>query len=266
MSKNIKLSVLITTMNGWIARVKKELLPQLKNVDEVIISHQIMDEKTSPEKESLGKNIKYVFMKDKWVSKNRNNALKYATGDICHICDDDLNFIEWFEDIIKNAYIENKSDLISFQANNPKWQKHFQVKEWKHNRFSVLKLWSWWVTFRRAILNEKNISFDENFWLGTKYPVWEENIFLMDSYKAWLDMIHIDKSIVIHPDESSWFDYKNREDLIVARIKLFKRLFWFMWWVLAVPYFSFLHYKFYKKYFSFWQFFSLSLKSLGNGN
>jgi hypothetical protein len=50
--KKLSLGILIVTMNGGIKRVKKELLPQLKNVDEIIISHQITDE-TLPETHSL---------------------------------------------------------------------------------------------------------------------------------------------------------------------------------------------------------------------
>lgn len=265
MQNNITLSILITTMNDGIYRVKKELIPQLKNIDEVIVSHQITDKNIKPETKSLGNNVKYVFMREKWLSKNRNNALKYATADICHICDDDLNFLAWFEKTIKNTYQKTWAEIITFQAENDQWKKHFPIKEWKHNIFSILRLWSWWITFDRKKILEKGISFDENFWLGTKYCVGEENIFLTDCYKWWLSMYHSDKSIVIHPDESSWIDYNGREDLIIARVKVWKRLWWFFWWLVVIPYITVFHYKYYKKYFSIWSFFILSCKSLWNG-
>ncbi len=262
MKNNITLSILITTMNEKIERVKNELIPQLKNVDEIIISHQITDKNIIPEEDSLGDNIKYIFMREKWLSKNRNHALKYATSDICHICDDDLDFVDWFEEIIKNTYRRLDADLISFQAQAPNWKKHFPVKKWKHTRFSILRIWSWWITFRREILAKNNIVFDENFWLGAKYPVWEENIFLTDCYKKWLKMYHSNEAIVIHPEESSGIDYKDRQDLIIARIKLWKRVLGIFWGIIAIPYFTLFHYKYYKKYFDFWKFLSLSCKSL----
>ena len=270
MNKELTLWIIITTMNNWIKRVKKELLPQLKNVDEIIISHQIIDKNIIPEKieelKKYHKNIKYSVLNEKWLSKNRNNWLKLAQSDIIHICDDDLNFKNNFVEIIKEEYLKNKNaDIITFQAENEKWEKHFQVKKWEHNRFSILRIWSWGITFKRNKVLEKNISFDENFWLWEKYPVWEENIFLTDCYKKWLKIYHSDKSIVIHPDESSWIDYKNREDLVIARIKLFKRLFWFLWWFAWIFYFTILHYKYYKKYFSIKKFIILSFKSLVNG-
>lgn len=249
-------------MNSSIERVKKELLPQLINVDEIIISHQITDSSIKPETIDFWENIKYLYMFEKWLSKNRNNALKNAKSDIIYICDDDLNFLDWFENIIKQSYKNNNFDIITFQAQNEKSKKHFSIKEWKHTRFSVLKVWSWWITFKRKSILENWLRFDENFWLGTIYPTGEENIFLTDCYKKWLDMYHSDKPIVIHPDESSGINYN--ADLIIARIKVFKRLFWFIGWFTWVFYFTILHYKYYKNRFSIVQFFILSFKSLLN--
>jgi len=201
-------------------------------------------------------------MFEKWLSNNRNNALKNSKSDICHICDDDLNYIDWFEDIIKNEYQKSNYDIITFQALNNKKENHFKIKEKKHNKFSIMKVWSWGITFRRESLYDNNILFDENYWLWTKYPVWEENIFLNDCFINWLKMYHSNKSIVTHPDESSGILY--REELIEARIKVFKKLFWLLGWFLWVFYFTILHYKYYKNNFSPVEFFILSFKSLFN--
>lgn len=118
MEKLPTLGILITTMNDGINRVVSELLPQLKKVDEIIISHQITDNITQPYKDSLPPRVKYVYMFEGGLSKNRNNALKYSTADICHICDDDLNYLEGFEEVIKNAYGSSDADIITFQALN----------------------------------------------------------------------------------------------------------------------------------------------------
>jgi hypothetical protein len=260
MTKKLTFWVFITTMNDWIDRVLKELLPQLKNVDEVIISHQITDNKIKPKEWKLWKNIKYFFMFEKWLSKNRNNALKNSTTDICHICDDDLNYIPWFQDIILQEYNKTNFDVISFQVENEKWKKRYNIIKWKYNPLSVLRVWSAWITFNRKKILENNILFNEDFWLWTKYPVWEENIFLHDCYKKWLKMSHSNDSIVIHPDESSWIDY--RKELIIARIKVFKKIFWFIWWFAWAFYFTIFHYKFYKNKFSILEFLKLSFLSL----
>jgi hypothetical protein len=84
--------------------------------------------------------------------------------------------------------------------------------------------------------------------LGAKYDTGEENIFLKDCYDKGLTMWHSDKAIVIHPDESSGIQY--RKELIIARIKVFKRMYGFIGGVAAIPYFTILHYKRYKSKFS----------------
>jgi RNase H-fold protein (predicted Holliday junction resolvase) len=68
--KNLSLSILITTINENILKVKKTLLPKLiknKEVDEIIIAHQIFDNKTKPEKLLTKENVKYLSLFEKGV-------------------------------------------------------------------------------------------------------------------------------------------------------------------------------------------------------
>ena len=86
--KKLKIGILITTTNDKIKRVEKELLPQLKSADEIIISHQIFDNKTKPSKNLSKGKIRYFYTYSKGLSKNRNNALKNSKADISklHAC------------------------------------------------------------------------------------------------------------------------------------------------------------------------------------
>lgn len=261
-NKNPTLWVLITTMNSGIDRVKSNLISKLSDADEIIVSHQITDSDIYPEKESLGDNVSYHYMYNTWLSKNRNCALKASYSDICHICDDDIEILPWYVDIIKEAYKNNDSDVITFQAINEVWELHFNASEWKHNSVSILRIWSWGVTFSRNAVLEKNILFDENFWLWAKYPVGEENIFLHDCHRLGLKTQHINYPIVMHPTESSWHNY--RDELVISRIKLWKRMWGKFGWVAAVLYFTVFDYKHYKISYSPYSFFVLSCRSLMN--
>ncbi len=259
--KTIKITILITTLNDGIERVIKNLLPQLKDVYEIIISHQITDKNISPYLEELASNIRYKYIYDKGLSKNRNNALKFASGDICVICDDDLNYIENFDKIIKEAYFNNNfADIITFQAIDEKGNYHGKKikKIFKHNNISILNVTSWTITFKLNSIREKKIKFDENFGLGTKICVGEENIFLRDSIKKNLNLIYYPKIIVIHPKESSGLNY--RDELIKSRPKVFKRMFGFLGYVFSLIYFPIFHYKLYKKKYSFFKFIKISIK------
>ena len=61
------------------------MLPQLSEVEEIVISHQIFDNETKPSK-FTDKRIKYIVSYDPGVAKNRNIAIKESTSDIVHIC------------------------------------------------------------------------------------------------------------------------------------------------------------------------------------
>ncbi|MDR3168436.1 MAG: glycosyltransferase family 2 protein [Candidatus Peribacteria bacterium] len=220
--KKLTLGILINTMNEGIERVKEKLLPQLTHVDEIIISHQITDERT-PEKEKLGKKVKYVYMYDKGLCKNRNNLLKHATADICHICDDDLHFVPGFEEDILRVYERNHSDVVTFQAVDELGKPHYYKKDGKHSVFSIGKIPIRGITFMRKSIINNNIWFDENFGLGTKRDTGDEPIFLKNCRDKGLSLIHRNIPIVIHPSESSGIVY--RKSLIIARIKVFKRMY-----------------------------------------
>ena len=265
-NKKLTLGILITTCNSNIKRVKKELLPKLikdNEIDEVIISHQIFDKNIKPEKELIKGKIKYFYMFKKGLSKNRNNGIKNSKSDICHICDDDLVYLENFSNIIKEEYLKNNSlDVITFQALDEKNQKHFKIKKGKHNKLSILKIWSCGITFKRNSILNKKIKFDENFGLGSKWVCGEENIFLKNCLDEKLNLFHSDKSIVFHKKESSGFKF--RDELIISRIKVFKRLFGFLGGIFGVIYFTIFKYNEYKNKYSFIKYFWLSLKGLSN--
>lgn len=157
------LAILITTMNNGIKRVVEEVLPQIQEADQIIISHQITDPNYQDKKYELPKNTIYLSMHEKGLSKNRNNALKAATSDICYICDDDLTFLPNAIQTIKSSYKETDADIITFQAQNEKGEVHFQVKEGQHTPISVLRIRSRGISFKREKILKNNISFNEKF-------------------------------------------------------------------------------------------------------
>lgn len=258
---SLTLSILVTTIDEWIDIVISKLLPQLWNCDEVIISHQIRDKKYLSDQNIFPDNVKYVTQESTGLSKNRNHALSYASWDICYICDDDIYFNPNFQDTILQAYEDNSdADIITFEAGNELWNKRFGLKSGKHNPFSFLKISSIWITLKRKTIQYKKITFNENFGLGTQYPIWEEAIFLKQCYSSWCNMTHNDSTIVTHPDESTGKIYT--ETLAVARIMLWKELFGFLWWLFACVYFIITHYKLYKNSLWFKKTFTIFLKSL----
>ena len=205
--------------------------------------------------------IKYFYMFNKGISKNRNNCLKNSKSEICHICDDDLIYLKDFSKIIKNKYEKSKDyDLITFNAVDEKNEKRFKIKDQKHNLLTILKVSSIGITFKRKVVLNNKIKFDENFGLGSKWICGEENIFLKNCLDKKLKLFHCDKNIVFHKSESSGMIY--RDELIISRIKVFKKLFGFFGAVLAVFYLTIFKYKEYKNKYKFYKHFWLSFKGL----
>ncbi|MBA2846973.1 glycosyltransferase involved in cell wall biosynthesis [Methanococcus maripaludis] len=249
--KKLELCVLITTMNENITRVKEELLPRLKECN-VVISHQITQDHINPEIALFGKNVIYHYLFDKGLSKNRNNAIKYAKGDIFIICDDDLKYLSGFNKTILDAYIDNpEADVITFRAITPNGNFHDKLpdKKFKHNQRTILSVCSWMITFKKDSIIKNNLKFDETFGLGSKYNIGEENIFLKDCLTSNLNVIHIPKEIVIHPEESSGVLWNEKQ--CYSRGAVFKRMYGFGGGFLLCLIFSILKYNKYKEKLSF---------------
>lgn len=248
-------------MNDDIFKVLDELVPQIKS-SEIIISHQI----TSSMKPltNLPGNIKYFYMFEKGLSKNRNNALKHATGDICFICDDDLRFVKNFEKKILNLYENNlNADVISFRTILPNGdlRKNYSSIKFKHNYYSILKITSHEISFKRKSLIKSDILFNETFGLGSlKYPAGEENLFMFDCLKNKLNVIYEPVSIDIHPEYSSGYNY----DLprVRSNVAIFRKMFGSFISFLLIFYFSIKHYNLYKHKFSYLKFMKISFKEL----
>ena len=243
---HLKLSILITTIDVWIETVISKMIWQFSWVYEVIVSHQITDGQWIQHDYAWPDNVKYVYKHSTWLSRNRNHALSHATGDICYICDDDISMKSDFIGIIQSAYFHSpQADIITFEAANEIWKKRFDLRWWNHNFISFLKISSIWITFQREAIVNKSIYFNEKFGLGSRYPIWEEVLFLQECYKKWCKMIHNESIIVEHPDDSTGRQYTDK--LAESRIMLWKKLFWWFWWVFACVYFWVFHYKLYSK-------------------
>lgn len=262
--KDMSFWVLILTINTNIERVKQELLPQLWHIQEIIISHQIFDGKTKPSS-FTDKRIVYIPTFEKWVSKNRNIAMKYTKSDIVHICWDDISYVKWFDKTILSAYRQTPDMwIISFQACDPKTLNYIiSVSEWNHNFKTILSTKSCGMTYNKTVLNKLWIKFDEQFWLWTDFPTWEETIYFSDFLKKWWKGRHIDMPIVYHSQDTSGSDFTNTK-LISSRIQVFHRMFWFAGALFAWVYFGFRDYSKYKKHIMFKKYVALNIQHIFN--
>jgi glycosyltransferase involved in cell wall biosynthesis len=206
-------------------------------------------------------NIKLLTFSETGLSKARNRGLEYSSGDIIVVADDDLKYLENFTSIIEDAFqLHPEIDIITFQITTPEGKPYKKYKDssFLHNIFSINKVSSVEIAFRKKKI-AGIISFDENFGLGSKYPLGEETIFLADAIKNGLKILYMPIPIVIHPKESSGKLYTEKK--IIARGAKFKRIYGYYASIIAFL-FAIKKYKEYNKQFSFIQYINLIFKGI----
>ena len=227
-----RLGILLSTIDDGISRVKNSVLPQLGNCD-VFISHQVTDDKYII-KDSFADNVRYMSQKSLGLSKNRNNCLEQMRNDINLLADDDLEYLPGFEEIVLSAFDNNKdADIITFQIQG---RERFK-KQRKHNKFSIIKVSSVTIAFRKSSIEKVALRFDEKFGLGAKYPIGEENIFLKDALDAGLKLLANPAVIVRHSHQSSGDEFSDIQ--IKAKACVLRRMFGPVLSVLFIIYFAF---------------------------
>lgn len=177
---------------------------------------------------SLYQDIDVFNFSEKGLSKSRNRNLATISEKICLITDQDILFKQGFQHSILSAFKDSpKADIIAFQmedlSGNP--LKKYKGQSFWMNQRAIMKVSSVEIAFKSASILNNNLSFDENFGLGTSFPTGEEAIFLSDALKKGLRIKYVPISIVQHPKESSGYNYMNNDSLIRAKGAMLFRIF-----------------------------------------
>ena len=145
--------------------------------------------------------------------------------------------------------IENGADVITFQVETPDGEeyKNYKKRIFLAYKKTLISVSSVEIAFRKKIIINNDIKFDENFELGTELPTGEEIIFLTNALKRGFKILYISIPIVIHPFESSGKNYDNM-NLIQAKGAIFYRIFGNLCYILSVI-FAFKKYKLSKCFF-----------------
>ena len=215
----LSLEILISTMKRSNLDFLKPMFPKDFTNYNILIINQT---EKGQELTSKYDNIRVLNSYEKGLSKSRNLALKNAKGDICLLADDDIKYVENFDNIIKNAFNKNKNfDVLTFMMSDfeGKLAKKYNLQK-QHNYKSLVKANSVTIAFKNHKVIETKIKFDTNFGLGSIFEIAEEFIWLRSLYKANLKIGFIPKVIVQHPYESSG-RFGGSDRVIAARAALF---------------------------------------------
>jgi glycosyltransferase involved in cell wall biosynthesis len=245
MSKNIlkkemRLEILISTMNRSSLSFLYKMFPdnRLGGYDILIINQ------TEPGRvlKSELDGIRIINSFEKGLSLSRNLALKNATGDICLIADDDVEYISGFDAEVLSAFSKFKlSSIILFKIatfDSREYKDYTKGSKRLTRRRDIIDSSSIEIAFRRSDIVKNHVNFNTLFGLGSCFSFGEEYLFLKKALKQKLYIYFEDKFIVRHNFERAssnigsdsfvrakaalyYIDYRNFGYLVLFKFLIF---------------------------------------------
>lgn len=226
------IGLLVTTINSDAQKFIETKMPNLAQFDQVVLSHQIYDSNSKPiPNEIISKysNLTYNVIYSKGISKNRNNSLKFCNTDICYISDDDCKYTSDAYQVIKNSFKEMDSDALIFPATFDKENEKLINKKYysgyKLKKYDSLFVVNMEISFKMKSYLKYQMSFNEEFGLGTENLFGEENIFISEFIRKGANIRLVQKSVVIHegPTQSTtdWYSLQ----ACIARVRMVKTIY-----------------------------------------
>lgn len=220
----MNLEILVSTYQSRLLKNKVQS-EQLSLHGHIIVDQSPVKQSEYPEKLNI-----IPVLNETGLTKSRNKAIALSKGDLLLIADDDLEYIEGFQETILSSFNENpNAAMISFQILKPDGMpfKNYKQEKYIHNKRTVISTSSVELVFRKSILDKYKLSFDENFGVNAKFPCGEEAVLLGKMLDLNLELLSIPKPICIHPEESSGKDY-DRKGLLLAKGAMIRKLFGFV--------------------------------------
>ena len=157
-----------------------------------------------------GNVAKLLTTHDRGVGKNRNKALIFATGKYLLCADQDMIYVDGYEDIVKEAFDKcPKADVIVF---NLEYLNRFtkgrkpgakikRIHFWNAMRYGAAR-----IAIRRVALEKATLSFSHLYGGGAIYSSGEDSLFIRDALRKKLKIYYYPQIIAkVKQEESSWF-------------------------------------------------------------
>lgn len=181
-------------------------LPEKMNLrTDAIIGNQCgMDELT--EFEYNGHIIQYISSSTTGVGINRNETLFRAGGDFCVLADDDMTFLDGYENTVRKWFDKlPQADMLIFNLEGGK--KRYKCKKvMKVNRLNYGKFGAARLAFRLKSVRFSGVTFHTMFGGGCEYSCGEDTLFLRECLRKGLKLYGVPASLAqIRDGNSTWF-------------------------------------------------------------
>lgn len=196
------IDILICTIDEGIGGIGEVLMPPIPSVH-YVISVQYTTGSAPEILAALAQrsDVTVTTLEGRGLSRNRNNALAHATGDVLVIADDDCRYTPEAVAAIREAFAaQPEADALCFQAED---YDGTPLKRYPHSAMNYAKARcegyapaSVELAFRRTSLMQFGARFDECFGLGSELPAGEEEVLLCDLTKAGACIGFVPQTIV----------------------------------------------------------------------
>lgn len=208
----MRLQTLVSTMH----QTDYSLLQEMNIQSDVVVVNQC-DMDNIKEFQINNLRIKWINSSERGLSRSRNMAIDNASEDIGLLSDDDLEYLDGYEELIIDQFNKYpEADIVTFQVEGIEASfKEYHPSPRKLNYLTSMKVASVEIAFRFDSLKKAGIQFNKLFGAGSKYFMGEENIFLFNCLKNNLNITYVPVKIAnLHVTESTWFKGYNKEYFI----------------------------------------------------
>lgn len=188
-SVKMNIDILICTLDEGIQKVPYVLMPEQYGVRYVVSMQWTEESKLGlvPECLKTRDDVTMTYLEGRGLSRNRNNAISHAQGDVLVIADDDNRYTPQFVETIRLAYSSHPDvDIITFQGLD--YDGH------PIHEYPAMYVCSCEMTFRKHVTTQ----FDVRFGLGSRmFCAGEEQVWMKDAECAGWKAVYVPKPIVM---------------------------------------------------------------------
>ena len=223
------LDILICTIDEGIRNIPNVLIPKEKGIS-YIVSMQYTDESyfaMIPEILKERDDVTLTYLKGKGLSRNRNNAIAHAKGDILLIADDDNRYTSSGLRRIIDTYENNQdASVICFKAES---YSGVPLKWYPSDAMSyeaAFRQGYYTASIEMTMRNNLGLKFDERFGLGSEYLcAGEEEVFMKDAITAGYKALFVPKVIVWSNPDTTGSHFIGNKKMQITKGATFRYLF-----------------------------------------
>jgi glycosyltransferase involved in cell wall biosynthesis len=167
-----------------------------------LIGHQGSKVTSKPKFLEGRDDIEFFSLDSVGVTQSRNYLLERANADICYFCDDDIQLVDNFDELLREVHLMDSSEIITLRVDDESgFPRKKAPSSSKRGWLNILAVGTIEISLKRMYLGD--IRFCEYMGAGSNIPIGDEAVFLSEFLREGYSISYQNKCIASHPKESS---------------------------------------------------------------